>query len=82
MLFTGIELKLNAQYPDRKNKRIPFILYDGITTNILTHGSKSNPDSICIKQTGDNIFVNGDLINVSHPEKWQPNTDISPYLCQ
>ncbi|MES1222307.1 MAG: parallel beta-helix domain-containing protein [Bacteroidota bacterium] len=81
-LFVGIEQMLNAKDPTRRNKRIPFILYDGITTNILTQGTKSNPDSICIKQPGDNVFVNGDLLNISNPKKWNPDTNISAYLCQ
>ncbi len=81
-LFVGIEQMLNAQNPSRKNKRIPFILYDGITTNILTQGTKNNPDSICIKQPGDNIFVNGDFLNIADQKKWHPDTDISAYLCQ
>lgn len=81
-LFVGIEQMLNAQYPGRKNKRIPLILYDGITTNILTNGSAVNPDSICIRQPGDNIFVNGDFANVNNPKKWHPDTAMAAYRCQ
>ena len=81
-LFVGIEQMLNMQDPGRKNKRIPLILYDGITTNILTKGMNPNPDSICIRQTGDNVFVNGDLINIANPKKWHPGTQMTAYLCQ
>ena len=81
-LFVGIEQMLNAQDPSRKNKRIPYILYDGINTNLITKGTKPNPDSICIKQAGENIFVNGDFINITNPKKWHPHTDITAYLCQ
>jgi len=80
-LLVGIEQKLNAEDASRKNKRIPFILYDGISTNIITNGKAANPDSICIKQPGENIFANGDFINITQPAKWKPNTNIAPYTC-
>ncbi|MBS1576660.1 MAG: right-handed parallel beta-helix repeat-containing protein [Bacteroidetes bacterium] len=80
-LLVGIEQMLNATDPARKNKRIPFILYDGITTNILTKGTAPNPDSICIKQSGENLFVNGDLLNINNPKVWKPNTNIAPFIC-
>jgi len=80
-LLVGIEQKLNAEDVARKNKRIPFILYDGITTNIITKGTAANPDSICIKQTGENLFVNGDLLNIGNPKNWKPDTNIAPFLC-
>ena len=78
-LLVGIEQKLNAQEPGRKSKRIPFIMYDGISTNILTHGVQPNPDSLYIRQTGDNIFVNADFLNISKPAQWRPSTDGSIY---
>jgi len=81
-LLVGIEQKLNAQDASRKNKRIPFILYDGISTNIITKGTQSNPDSICIIQPGDNIFVNGDMLNIADQRKWKPNTVITPFECR
>jgi len=81
-LLVGIEQKLNAQDASRKNKRIPFILYDGISTNIITKGTQSNPDSICITQPGDNIFVNGDMLNIADQRKWKPNTVITPFECR
>lgn len=81
-LLVGIEQALNAKDPSRKNKRIPFILYDGISTNLITQGSIPNPDSLCIKQTGDNIFVNADLLNITDPKKWNPGTDITPFVCK
>lgn len=80
-LLVGIEQKLNAEDPNRKNKRIPFILYDGITTNIITKGNTANPDSICIKQTGDNLFVNGDFLNIGDPKAWKPGTNMAPFIC-
>lgn len=80
-LLVAIEQKLNAQDASRKNKRIPFIMYDGISKNILTKQAVSNPDSICIKQTGDNIFVNADFLNMGNPAKWHPDTNIAAYIC-
>ncbi|HXB91192.1 MAG TPA: parallel beta-helix domain-containing protein [Puia sp.] len=80
-LLVGIEQKLLAQDPARKNKRIPFIMYDGISTNILNHGIQTNPDSLCIRQTGDNIFVNADFLNITKPSQWHPNTDVASYNC-
>jgi len=56
-------------------------MYDGISTNILNQGTKANPDSICIRQTGDNIFVNADLLNMANPAQWNPSTDWKIYSC-
>lgn len=81
-LLVATEAKLNALDPARKNKRIPLIMYDGITSNILTKGTALNPDSICIKQPGDNVFVNADFLNIATPAKWKPNTNISPFQCK
>jgi parallel beta-helix repeat protein len=81
-LLVGIEQQLNALNPTRKNKRIPLIMYDGISTNILNKGTKVNPDGICINQPGDNVFVNADFLNISTPEKWKPVTDMSAYSCK
>lgn len=80
-LLVGIEQKLNAQDPNRKSRRIPFIMYDGISTNLLTHGTQPNPDSICIRQKGDNIFVNADFLNITKPAQWKPSTDCAAYNC-
>ncbi|PWU01986.1 MAG: hypothetical protein C5B52_06270 [Bacteroidetes bacterium] len=80
-LLVGIEQMLNASDKERKNKRIPFIMYDGISSNILNQGTKANPDSLCIRQEGDNIFVNADLLNMSKPTKWHPSTDWKDYSC-
>jgi parallel beta-helix repeat protein len=80
-LLVGIEQKLQAQDPSRKGKRIPFIMYDGISTNILNHGAVPNPDSLCIRQTGENIFVNADFLNITKPAQWHPTTDASAYNC-
>ena len=81
-LLVGIEQKLNAQDPTRKNKRIPLIMYDGISTNLLTKQTTPNPDSLCIQQPGDNIFVNADFLNISNPKIWHPNTEVSAYECK
>jgi parallel beta-helix repeat-containing protein len=81
-ILVAVEQQLNASDPARKNKRIPFIMYDGISSNILTKGTAVNPDSICIKQTGDNLFVNADFLNISNPKNWKPNTNITPYICK
>ncbi|WP_316745743.1 parallel beta-helix domain-containing protein [Pedobacter gandavensis] len=81
-LLVATEAKLNQLDPARKNKRIPLIMYDGITSNILTQGTALNPDSICIKQPGDNVFVNADFLNIANPAKWKPNTNISPFQCK
>jgi parallel beta-helix repeat protein len=79
-LLVAIEQKLNTD-TSRKNKRIPMIMYDGISTNILAKGTKANPDSLCIRQTGDNVFVNADFLNMSNPAKWHPSTDWTTYKC-
>ena len=79
-LLVGIEHLLNAADTSRKNKRIPFILYDGISTNIVTQGISPNPDSLRINQSGDNIFVNADLLHVQDQKNWHPNTMAEPFL--
>ncbi|MDR3714851.1 MAG: parallel beta-helix domain-containing protein [Puia sp.] len=81
-ILVGIEQKLNAQDPGRKNKRIPEIMYDGVSTNLLNHGTAANPDSICIRQTGGNVFVNADFLNVANPKKWHPTTEWKAFDCQ
>ena len=81
-LLVAIEQQLNAQDTMRKNKRIPFIMYDGISSNILNKGTKANPDSICIQQPGDNVFVNADFLNIGKPAQWKPNNDIAPFNCK
>ncbi|MGJ7030152.1 parallel beta-helix domain-containing protein [Niabella hirudinis] len=81
-LLIGIEQQLNQQDPDRKNKRIPLIMYDGISTNILTKKVEANPDSICIRQPGDNVFVNADFLNIEKPASWKPSTDMRAFVCQ
>lgn len=81
-LLVAIENKLNAEDPNRKNKRIPEIMYDGFSSNILNGGTGVNPDSLCIKQEGDNVFVNADFMNMDKPGKWHPNTDMAPFICK
>jgi len=79
-LLVAIEQKLDTDTA-RKNKRIPLIMYDGISTNILSKSMKPNPDSLCIRQTGDNVFVNADFLNMSNPARWHPSTDWTMYKC-
>ncbi len=81
-ILVAVEKQLNANDPNRKNKRIPAIMYDGISSNILTKGTTANPDSICIDQPEDNLFVNADFLNISNPKNWKPITDITPYICK
>jgi parallel beta-helix repeat protein len=77
-LLVAIEQKLDTDN-SRKNKRIPLIMYDGISTNILGKDVKPNPDSLRIKQEGDNVFVDADFLNMSKPAKWHPSTDWAMY---
>ncbi|MBO9592793.1 MAG: right-handed parallel beta-helix repeat-containing protein [Niabella sp.] len=81
-LLMGIEQQLNQQDPGRQHKRIPLIMYDGISTNLLTKGTGTNPDSICITQTGDNLFVNADFLNIEKPAAWKPSTDMRAFICK
>lgn len=80
-VIIGVEQKLNADDTSRKGMRIPMIMYDGISTNILTKGTQPNPDSICIKQNGENLFVNADALNIES-KSWKPNTLITPFICK
>lgn len=81
-ILVAIEQQLNAQDTGRKNKRIPLIMYDGISTNVLNKETKINPDGICIQQQGENVFVNADFLNIANPAQWKPSTDISAYTCK
>ena len=81
-LLVGIEQKLNAQDPSRKNERIPFIMYDGVSSNLLTKGTAANPDSLCIKQEGNDVFVNADFLNIANPKIWHPTTDMTAFICK
>ncbi|MBX3258036.1 MAG: right-handed parallel beta-helix repeat-containing protein [Chitinophagaceae bacterium] len=81
-MLVAIEQQLNAQDAGRNNKRIPMIMYDGISSNILTNGTNANPDGICIEQPGENMFVNADLLHIQNPGKWRPSTDVTPYTCK
>lgn len=81
-LLIATEGQLNNLDPNRKNKRIPAILYDGVTSNVLTNGTDANPDSICIDQPGDNMFVFADFRNIENPAAWKPNTNIEPFKCK
>lgn len=81
-VLVATEDMLKALYPDRSNKRIPAIVYDGFNSNLLTGGTSPNPDSLCIDQTGDNLFVNANFQHVGDPKNWHPTTDISPFVCK
>ena len=81
-MLVAVERQLNRLDPSRKNKRIPLIMYDGISSNILTKGTAANPDSICIQQAGDNVFVNADFFNITRPQNWLPNTNMAAYTCK
>ncbi|WP_160370143.1 parallel beta-helix domain-containing protein [Sphingobacterium humi] len=81
-LIIATEQQLNAMHPDRTNKRIPAILYDGVTSNIMSQGTDPNPDKLCINQPGENMFVNADFANVKNPANWKPNTNMDPFACK
>ena len=81
-LFVAIEKKLQAEDTSRRHERIPLILYDGSNTNVLNNGSAVNPDSICIEQSGSNMFVNADLLNLENQKKWHPTVDMHPFQCK
>ncbi|WP_160717538.1 parallel beta-helix domain-containing protein [Chitinophaga solisilvae] len=80
-ILVGIEQQLNAQDPSRKNARMPFIAYDGITSNVLTKGTAANPDSLCIRQSQPNLFVNIDALHLG-TKAWKPSTDVTPFICK
>ncbi len=81
-ILIATELQLNKRYPERKVKRIPFIVYDGFSSNILSKSNTANPDSLCIDQKQSDLFVNADFLNLRTPEKWQPDTTVAPYVCK
>jgi parallel beta-helix repeat protein len=81
-MLVAVEQQLNRLDPSRKNKRIPLIMYDGISSNLLTKLDLVNPDSLCIQQTGDNVFVNADFLNMTNPKNWHPNTNMAAYTCK
>ncbi|MBS1745877.1 MAG: right-handed parallel beta-helix repeat-containing protein [Bacteroidetes bacterium] len=81
-ILVATEKKLQELDPSRVGKRLPEIVYDGFNSNVLSGGSASNPDSLCIDQKGDNIFVNADFMNIVNPQKWHPVTDIAPFTCK
>lgn len=81
-VLVATQEQLNKLDPNRKFKRIPLIVYDGFSSNVLTKGTALNPDSICINQPEENLFVNADFQNVAKPENWKPNTDSAPFQCK
>ncbi|HUH74608.1 MAG TPA: parallel beta-helix domain-containing protein [Chitinophagales bacterium] len=56
------------------------IVIDGMNTNLITGGVKTNPDNLCIKESEPNLFLNSDFGNLSTDE-WNPSTDIASYIC-
>ncbi|MBC9929741.1 parallel beta-helix domain-containing protein [Chitinophaga qingshengii] len=80
-ILVALEQQLNAQDPARKNARLPFITYDGITSNVLTKGTAANPDSLCINQKQSNLFVNVHALQMG-TKAWRPDTDVTPFLCK
>lgn len=48
----------------------------------MTGETTANPDSLCIDQKGDNLFVDADFAHVMTPEQWHPSIDIAAYTCQ
>ncbi|NIG54168.1 parallel beta-helix domain-containing protein [Chitinophaga sp. Cy-1792] len=80
-ILVGISQQLNAQDASRKGARLPYIIWDGITTNMLTGKTGINPDSICIQQKEQNLFVNADAAHIGKPG-WKPNTDVAPFICK
>ncbi len=72
-ILVAIEQKLGA--------RIPMIVYDGISTNVLTNQQLQNPDSICIRQAGQNLFVNVNALQMESKD-WRPSTDMTAFNCQ
>jgi parallel beta-helix repeat protein len=81
-MLVAVEQQLNKLDPSRKGKRIPLIMYDGISSNLITKLAVANPDSICIQQAGDNVFVNADFLNMTNPQTWHPNTNMAAYTCK
>ncbi|MEI2272028.1 right-handed parallel beta-helix repeat-containing protein [Sphingobacterium sp. ML3W] len=81
-LIIATEAQLNAVEPNRSVKRIPAILYDGITSNIMTNGTSLNPDSICIDQPGENMFVSADFKHAGQADKWKPSSNVKPFQCK
>ena len=81
-LVIATESQLNKVEPNRAYKRIPAILYDGVTSNVLNQGIAPNPDEICIKQPGENMFVRADFGNLSTPAAWKPSSDSKPFACE
>ena len=81
-MLVAVEQQLNRLDPSRKNKRIPLIMYDGISSNVLTKLTLVNPDSLCIQQAGENVFVNADFLNMTNTKNWRPNTNMAAYSCK
>lgn len=79
-ILVGIEQALRSM--DTSVKRLPLIVYDGFTTNLITGGTAANPDSLCISQTGSNLFINADFMHLADPANWKPSMDLAPYSCK
>lgn len=79
-MLVGIEQALRSI--DTSIKRLPLIVYDGFTTNLITGGTGANPDSLCINQTGEHQFINADFMHLADPASWKPVMDLAPYSCK
>lgn len=79
-MFVAVEETLRKMDP--AIKRVPFIFYDGVSTNLLNNGHGANPDSLCIQQKESNVFVNANFLQMSNPAKWKPDTNIAPFACK
>lgn len=81
-LLVATNNELNKLFPDRKIKHIPAIIYDGFNSNLMDGGKSANPDSLCIDQTGDNLFVNANFEKIADPAAWKPGIDMAPFICK
>lgn len=79
-ILVAIAKQLKVQDPYRHKANLPFIIYDGITSNVLTRGTSPNPDNLCIKEQEEDLFVNADALRMQ-TKKWFPYTDERPFLC-
>lgn len=68
---------------------IQHILLDGANSNMLTGGTESNPDNICIEEDEYNLLLDMQVVTGSNFldgngefEDWQPSKDVEVYQCQ
>ena len=80
-LFMAVEETLNKMNPAKK-QRVPFIFYDGVSTNVLKNETVPNPDNLCIHQPGENMFVNANFLQMKDMATWKPDTTATPFVCK